>query len=49
MSGNSKPTNTNCTEVIGNSIDFGGSTSYLSTNGCASGTVPFSQIVQLVQ
>jgi hypothetical protein len=49
MSGNSKNTNTNCTEVIGNSIDFGGGTSYLSTQGCASGTVPTSQIVQLVQ
>jgi hypothetical protein len=49
MSGNSQNTNTQCTEVIGNSLKFGGGTSYLSTQGCATGTVPTTQVVVLVQ
>jgi hypothetical protein len=48
MSGNSQNANTACTEVIANSIDFSGGTSYLSTSQCASGTVPTTQVVVLV-
>jgi hypothetical protein len=49
MSGNSQNANTQCTEVIANSIDFSGGTSYLSTQSCAAGTVPITQVVVLVQ
>jgi hypothetical protein len=49
MSGNSKNTNTACTELVANSITFGGGSSYLSTSQCASGTVPTTQVVALVR
>jgi Flp pilus assembly protein TadG len=50
MSGNSQNANTNCTEVVANSIKFGGGTNYLSTQGCATtNTVPMTQVVVLVQ
>jgi hypothetical protein len=49
MSGNSQNANTACTEVIANSLTFSGGTAYLSTQSCASGTVPTSQVVALVR
>jgi hypothetical protein len=49
MSGTSQNANTACTEVVANSIKFGGGTSYVSTQSCASGTVDTTQVVVLVQ
>jgi hypothetical protein len=51
MSGNSQNTNTQCTEVIANSLKFSGGTSYLSTQGCDSSgqRTPTAQFVVLVQ
>ena len=51
MSGNSQNANTQCTEVIANSLKFSGGTSYLSTQSCISptGTPPRARVVALVQ
>lgn len=49
MSGNSQNANTLCTEVIANSIKFGGNAGYFSTQGCAAGTVDTTQVVVLVK
>jgi hypothetical protein len=48
-SGNSQNANTQCTEVIANSLDIGGGASYFSTQSCAAGTVDTTQIVVLVK
>jgi Flp pilus assembly protein TadG len=41
-------TNTTCSEVVANSITMTG-TAYMSTSGCAAGTVATTQVVALVQ
>lgn len=46
--GNTQSAATNCTQVIAKTVTINGN-AYLSTDGCASGTVPKSQVVALVQ
>ena len=48
MGGNSVNANTDCTEIIANSLKFSGGSNYLSTKDCASGTVPITQVVTMV-
>jgi Putative Flp pilus-assembly TadE/G-like len=48
MGGNSANANTSCTEIIANTLKFGGGTNYLSTQNCASGTIPITQVVTMV-
>jgi Flp pilus assembly protein TadG len=48
-SGNSQNANTQCTEVIANSLKIGGGASYFSTQSCAAGTIDKTQVVVLVQ
>ena len=47
-SGNVQNANTDCTQVIANSLTITGN-SYLSSAGCADGTVPTTQAVALVE
>jgi Putative Flp pilus-assembly TadE/G-like len=46
--GTAQNINTNCTEVIANTLTINGN-AYISTNNCAPGTVAHSQVVALVQ
>jgi hypothetical protein len=46
--GTTASTNTTCTEVIANTLTISGN-AYMSTSGCASGTVAHTQVVALVQ
>jgi len=45
--GNVQNTNTTCTQVIANTLTITGN-AYISTQGCAPGTVAYSQVVVLV-
>ncbi|WP_042335346.1 pilus assembly protein TadG-related protein [Bradyrhizobium sp. DOA9] len=47
-SGSVQNTNTRCTEVIANTLTINGS-AYLSTDGCAPGTIAKTQVVALVK
>ncbi|WP_065750016.1 TadE/TadG family type IV pilus assembly protein [Bradyrhizobium paxllaeri] len=46
--GNTQPANTTCSTVIAKTLNLSGG-SYLSTDGCASTTVAYTQVVALVQ
>jgi hypothetical protein len=46
--GTSANTNDTCSEVIANTLTMSGS-AYMSTSGCTAGTVPYTQVVTLVQ
>jgi Flp pilus assembly protein TadG len=47
-SGTTSATNSTCSEVIANTLTITGNT-YMSTNNCVSGTIPYTQVVALVQ
>jgi hypothetical protein len=47
--GTSQNTLNACAEVIAKTLTVGGNTTYLSTQGCASSTIAFNQVIALVQ